>query len=428
MSAIFLTVVAWGQSPAAEPKTWTPENLDDLVSLYQHFHRTPELSFHEANTAARLAKELKSIAVQVTTDVGGHGVVGILENGDGPVIMVRCDLDALPVVEKTGLPYASTVRTKNDDGVDVGVMHACGHDIHITNLIGVARYMAAHQENWSGTIMFIGQPAEEHGRGAMAMLKDGLFTRFRRPDFALALHVDSSLPTGFVGYRPGYATSNVDIIDITVKGRGGHGAYPHTVIDPIVQASLLVIDLQSLVSREVSPLEPAVVSVGSIHGGTKHNIIPESCHLQLTVRSHTDHVREQLRAAIVRKANAIAQSYAAPLPMVKVSEGSPALMNDERLIGRVVPAFQRVLGPEKVVTIDRLMGGEDFARYGRAGVPIFMYKIGALGRKRLDDFGRKGTSPPSLHSPLFYPDPRETLETGVVTMTSALLELLPVKK
>jgi amidohydrolase len=423
-------VAICGERPAvaADPREWISQNLDDLVELYKHFHRHPELSFHEEQTARRLAEELQKTGVDVTTNVGGYGVVGILKNGDGATLMLRTDLDALPVVERTGLDYASTATTKDDDGVEVGVMHACGHDIHITNLIGVARYLAAHKSAWSGTVVFIGQPAEERGAGAVAMLKDGLFTRFPRPDFAVALHADATLAAGMVSYRGGYVMANVDSVDITVRGRGGHGSFPQGTVDPIVQAAQLVLDLQTIVSREISPLEPAVVTVGSIHAGTKHNIIPDSCHLQLTIRSYSDKVREQIREAIHRKAKAVAESHRAPEPIVKYSEGTPSLYNDENLVERVVPAFQRVLGPENVTQSNRSMGGEDFSQYGRAGVPVFMYRLGSVDRQRLEDFANKGRLPPSLHSAEYYPEPRETLKTGILTMTAAVQELLPAKE
>lgn len=423
-----LCVGGGGLCSAAEPKEWTARNLDELVALYKQVHAAPELSFHEEKTSARIAAEFKTLGYEVTEKVGGFGVVGILKNGAGPTVMFRGDMDALPVVERTGLAYASTVKTKNDDGVEVGVTHACGHDVHITNLIAVSRYMAASRDKWSGTLMLIAQPAEERGAGAATMLKDGLFTRFPKPDYALALHVDSFLPTGFVGYRGGFAMANVDSVDITVRGRGGHGSYPHGTIDPIAQAAQLIVDLQTIVSREISPLEPAVVTVGSIHGGTKHNIIPDSCHLQLTVRSYGDKVRNQLKEAIIRKAQSIAKSHRAPEPLIKYSEGTPSLFNHELLVERIVPVFEKTLGAEKVIPADRSMGGEDFSHFGRAGVPIFLFRLGSVKSARLDGFATKGARPPSLHSALYYPDPAETLETGVISSTAALLELMPSSK
>lgn len=409
---------------AEDPKPWVQANLDDLISLYQHFHSHPELSFHEEETAKRLAEEWKSIGAEVTTNVGGHGVVALLKNGEGPTLMMRTDLDALPVVEQTNLTYASRVKVKNDAGVDVGVMHACGHDVHMANIVGVARYLAANKSKWKGTAMFIGQPAEERGAGAKAMLEDGLFKRFPKPDSAIALHVDSTLTTGKVGYRPGFALANVDSVDITVRGKGGHGAYPHTTVDPIVQAAQLVVSLQTIVSREVKPLEPAVITVGSIHGGTKHNIIGDDCHLQITVRSYSDEVRKLLLSAIKRKAKAVAMGAGAPEPIVKISEGTPSLYNNDELAARLAKVFRRTIGEENVTAAEQTMGGEDFSRYGKAGVPILMYRLGSVEQRRLDRFKELGQKPPSLHSPLYYPDVEEALVTGVSTMSAAALELL----
>lgn len=341
--------------------------------------------------------------------------------------MLRTDLDALPVAEQTGLPYASKVRTRDERGATVGVMHACGHDLHMTNLVGVARYLAEHRDQWSGTVVFVCQPAEERGAGADAMLADGLFARFPRPDYAVALHVDSGMPTGRIGYHAGFAQASVDSVDIRIKGRGGHGAYPETTIDPIVIASRLVLDLQTIVSREIKPIEPAVITVGSIEGGTKHNIIPDECRLQLTVRSYSPEVRQQLIDAIRRKAAAAAASAGAPEPEVEVSEGTPALYNDPELTARVVKALQSELGAANVVDVEPSMGGEDFSRYGQAGVPICMFKLGAVNQERLDQYAARHEPPPSLHSPLFYPDAVETLSASVPAMTAIALELLAPK-
>jgi amidohydrolase len=424
-----LVSTLWASIASAEKTaSWVDANLEDLVALYTHFHTHPELSYQEEQTAARLAKELEAAGCEVTTGVGGHGVVGLLKNGDGPTLMLRCDLDALPVTEETGLEYASKATAINEDGVEVGVMHACGHDVHITNLIAVARYLSAHKDEWSGTLMFIGQPAEEKGGGAKAMLEDGLFERFPRPDFAVALHVDSFLPAGMVAYRGGYAMANVDSCDITVNGRGGHGSYPQGCIDPIAQAAQLIVDLQTIVSREISPLEPAVVTVGSIHGGTKHNVIPDSCHLQLTIRSYSPEVREHLKESIIRKAKAVAESYRAPEPKIEYTEGTPSLFNDERLAERLVPVFVEALGEERVTQADRTMGGEDFSRYGLAGVPIFMYRLGSVERERLSRIAESGATPPSLHSAKYYPDVRPTLSTGITSMVSVVRELLPARQ
>ncbi len=345
MLAVALAACAGENAPAAtaeavEISKWVDGRLPSLVELYHQLHQTPELSFQEKETAARFAAELKSAGFAVTTGVGGHGVVGVLKNGVGKTLMLRTDLDALPVAEETGLPYASKVRTKDERGATVGVMHACGHDLHITNMVAVARYLASHRDEWSGTLVIIGQPAEERGAGARAMLEDGLFRRFPKPDFAVALHVASELPPGKIEYLGGYAHANVDSVDITIKGRGGHGAAPETTIDPVVIAARLVLDLQTIVSREIKPIDPAVITVGSIHGGSKHNIIGDDCKLQLTVRSYSPEVRKQLLDGIRRKALAAAASSAAPEPVIEVSEGTPSVFNDVELTERVAAAIK----------------------------------------------------------------------------------------
>ncbi len=408
----------------ADPKKWVADNLGSLVELYRHLHQTPELSQKEKETSARMAKELRDIGVTVTTNVGGYGVVGVLANGPGKVLLLRSDMDALPVAEQTGLPYASKVRTQDVKGATVGVMHACGHDVHMTNLIGVARYLAAHRDGWSGTIVFVFQPAEETSIGAEAMLHDGLLSRFPRPDFAVALHDSADLATGKVSYRPGFTLANVDSVDIVVKGRGGHGASPESTIDPIVIAAKLVVDLQTIVSREVKPIEPAVVTVGSIHGGTKHNIISDECRLQLTLRSLSPEVRQQLRDAVRRKAFAAAASAGAPEPTIEISEGTPALFNDPKLTERVATILKQQFGDDKVELGEAVMGGEDFGRFGKAGVPICMLRLGAVSQKRLDEFAAQHQPPNSLHSPLFYPDIEETLTVGVPALSYVAMDLL----
>lgn len=406
------------------PKAWASKHTEELVEIYKWFHQNPELSFEEVETSARIAELWRQAGYEVTTDVGGHGVVAILKNGEGPTVMLRTDLDALPVTERTGLAFASTKQVVAADGSTTGVMHACGHDVHMTNLVGVARYMAEHRQRWRGTLMLIGQPAEERVAGARAMLKDGLFERFPRPDYAVALHVGPALAAGNVTLAGGFVWANVDSVDITVHGRGGHGAAPHTTVDPIVQAATLVLDLQTIVSREVNPTSPAVVTVGAIQGGSKHNIISDSCRLQLTVRSYDDAVREQILAAIRRKAAAVATSFNAPPPSVEVTEGTPALENNHQLAERLGKAFREVLGDDQVAPTVPAMGAEDFSEFGRAGVPILMYRLGTIERRRLERFEQLGVSPPSLHSAEYYPDVEPTLQTGITTLVAAALELL----
>jgi len=413
---------------AETPAAWTQSHLGELIEVYRAFHKSPELSGHEEQTAARFAEFLRQLGCEVTTSLGRHGVVGILKNRVGPTLMLRTDLDALPVKERTGLVYASQVEVEKPDGTLTGVMHACGHDIHITNLIGVAQYLAGHKSKWSGTIMFIGQPAEETGEGAKAMLVDGLFQKFPKPDMALALHVDALLGAGKIGYRPGYTLANVDSVDITLHGRGGHGASPNSTIDPIVMAAQLIVSLQTLVSRELDPVTPGVVTVGSIHAGTKHNVIPDDCKLQLTVRSYGDDVRKTLLDGIKRKAEAIAQGAGAKVPTIVIrdDEFTPALFNNEELVERVLPSLKKAVGADNVVLSEPAMGGEDFSRYGRAGVPIFMFRLGSVEPKRLAGYERTGDIP-SLHSAVYYPDAELTLQTGVTAMATAVLDLLPPK-
>ncbi len=409
---------------SVQRRGWITEQMPNLMESYMHLHQHPEVSFQEVGTAKYLAAAWRQAGFQVTENIGGTGVVAILENGTGPLVMLRTDLDALPVTEATDLAYASKQTTTTESGATTGVMHACGHDIHMTNLIGVARFFGEHRNQWSGKLMLIGQPAEERGSGAIAMLKDDLFAKFGKPDFALALHCESMTATGKVAVSPGFSLANVDSVDITVKGRGGHGSAPDTTIDPIAQAAELVVSLQTIVSREVKPGEPAVVTVGAIHGGTKHNIIGDTCHLQLTVRSYTAAVREQLLSAIKRRALAVAAAYGAPEPDVTMSEGTPALENHAELTARVSDSFRYALGSENVLPMEPVMGGEDFSQFGLAGVPIVMYRLGVVSQARLDRFAQLGQTPPSLHSPTFYPDAEEALIVGILTMVAAAADLL----
>ncbi|MBC8104992.1 MAG: amidohydrolase [Anaerolineae bacterium] len=401
-----------------------------LETLYISFHRQPELSLAEEKTAKKLAEELRSAGYDVTENVGKHGIVAILRNGDGRTLMIRSDLDALPVKEATGAEYASTVTTKTPDGLDVPVMHACGHDMHITCLIGVARTMAALKDRWRGTLILIGQPAEEIGTGARLMLQDGLFKRFPRPDYALALHVDAELELGKVGYISGFAMANVDSVDVVIRGVGGHGAHPHQTKDPIVIAAQTVMALQTIDSREIDPLEPVVVTVGSIHGGTKHNIIPDEVRLQLTVRTYKDDVRKQTLEVIERIVKGIASAAGVPKdrePIVTVrDENTPATYNTPELVDRVTGVFRNVLGDANVVKREPVMGGEDFGRYGRdePKIPICMFRLGVIAPEKIAASKQPGAQPlPSLHSAMFLPE-RSAIKTGVISMTAAALDLL----
>ncbi|QEL18079.1 amidohydrolase [Limnoglobus roseus] len=401
--------------------------IKSLIGLYTHFHTHPELSLHEVESAAKIAEELRGLGFTVTEKVGGTGVVAVLKNGPGPTVLVRADMDALPVTEQTGVPYASKVRTKNREGIDVGVMHACGHDIHMANLIGTARVLTSLKDRWAGTLMLIAQPAEEIGAGARAMLEDGLFKRFPKPDYCLALHSDALAKIGTVRYSEGLALANVDTVDVTVYGRGGHGASPHTTIDPIVLASRIVLDLQTIVSREVNPTDPAVVTVGSIHGGTKHNIIPNEVKLQITVRSTKDTVRDHVLKAIDRICKAAADGARAPAPTVKVNldEYTPSTLNDVALTRKTIAVFREILDDKNVIERPPIMGGEDFGRYGREGVPIFMYFLGTIPDDRFAESERPAGKPlPSMHSDSYAPAPEPSLRTGVRTMSMAVLNLM----
>jgi hippurate hydrolase len=403
--------------------------LDALLGHYRHLHENPELSLQEKTTSAYLADQLAAAGFEVTTGVGGYGLVATLRNGDGPVILFRADMDALPVEEQTSLPYRSTVRAVNAAGEDVPVMHACGHDIHMTVLLGIARQMAADKASWHGTLLLIAQPAEEIGAGARAMLANGLYERFPVPDYNLAFHVSPELPAGRIGYASGFALANVDSVDITIYGKGGHGAFPHTTKDPIVIAARTVLALQTLVSRELSPLDSAVVTVGSIHGGTKHNIIPDEVTLQLTVRSYSDETRDLLLRRIREISQGIAQSAGLPenrLPRITVKdEYTPAVYNNPGLLDRILPVLEATLGENAVTAVDPVMAGEDFARYGRTQeqVPGALLWLGAVNAQRYEAAQSDGEALPGLHSALFAPDAGPTIATGVRAMHAVLLEL-----
>jgi hippurate hydrolase len=408
---------------------WLRANLAEVIEVYRDLHRHPELSLREERTAARVAEALRAAGYEVESGIGGHGVVGVLENGKGPTLLLRGDMDGLPIEEDTGLEYASQRSVLGDDGVEVGVMHACGHDVHTANLIGVARIMAEGRSHWSGTLVLLGQPAEELGRGAREMIADDLFDRIPRPDYTLALHVESDLPAGQVGLTPGWAMANVDAVDVTLYGRGGHGARPHSAVDPIVASAYFVTALQTLVSRRVDPKNPAVVTVGSIHAGHKHNVIPDEAHMQITVRSYTDEVRAQLLEGIEQQARDTCALFQCPKPpRVDIrKEYTPAVYNDPALVGRARAVFSELLGPDNVVRRDPSMGGEDFGRFARhLEVPGLLFRLGAADPKLYEQSLEPGGEPlPALHSSHFAPPPRPTLETGLRSTVHLAFELLP---
>jgi len=408
-----------------------------LVSTYEKLHAAPELSTQEEKTSAFLAEELRTLGYTVTGNVGkyenqnlaGYGVVAILKNGNGPVVLVRTDMDALPVVEKTGLPYASKVRTKSDDGQEVGVMHACGHDIHMTSLLGTARMLVELRNQWSGTVMLIGQPAEELGAGAKAMLNDGLYTRFPKPDFAVALH-DFPLDAGKIGIYSGYIMASATTVDITIRGLGGHGSKPETTKDPVVMAAEVILALQTIVSREISPFDPAVVTVGSVHGGTRGNIIPDEVKLQLTVRTYKEEVRRKILASIERITRGVALTAGIPDELAPIVISTDAFLNstynDPELTERLTGVLRNALGPENVIENPPIMGSEDFGLFGLDDrqIPTCMFFLGASDPVKVELNRKDGTPLPALHSPLFAPIPEPTIRTGVKAMTSAVLELL----
>lgn len=418
--------------PAAFKSQVTAEiaaSYPELEGLYRHLHANPELSLHEEKTGMRVAGEWARAGFDITTHVGGHGVVAVLRNGEGPTVLLRTDLDALPVKEETGAPYASQVRALDDKGIEVPVMHACGHDIHMTVLVGTGRVLARLKDHWKGTIVLIGQPAEEKGHGARNLLADGLFRRFPKPECCLALHVSASLPTGTIGYVEGYALANVDSVDLTIRGLGGHGAWPQATKDPVVLAAETVLALQTIVSREIKPGDAAVVTVGSIHGGAKHNVIPDQVELQLTLRSFTDEIRQHLRESVARIPRGLAQAAGIPedrMPIVKfLDDFTPALYNNPELTRRVTQSLRQWFGEENVLAQKPVMGGEDFSEYGRTPdkIPVSMFWLGAVDPERVKESERTGQTLPSLHSSRFLPAAERTIKNGVTALSAAVLEL-----
>lgn len=430
---LLATVIALTATPALAAdavRDATQRALPQLMDFYRDFHEHPELSLHETRTAAILAAEARKAGYEVTEKVGGNGVVAVLKNGAGPVVLIRTDIDALPVTEETGLPFASKVTVKTDDGVDSGVMHACGHDTHMAAWIGTLRNLAAMKGQWKGTLVMIAQPAEEISRGAIDMLEDGLFTRFPKPQFALAFHDSASLPAGVIGMKSDYVFANVDSVDITVHGVGGHGAYPHATKDPIVLAARIVTSLQTLVSREVDPQDPAVVTVGSIHGGSKHNIISDEVKMMLTVRSYTPEVRKLLLDGIARIAKGEAIAAGIPdelMPVVTTrDQGTPSTYNTEPLNGRLEGLFAGRFGKDRVEQVRATMAGEDFGRFWIADKSIqsTIFWVGGVPKKAWDAAQASGKPLPSLHSPFWAPDAEAVIGTATEAMTAAALDLM----
>lgn len=402
----------------------------ELDQLYKHLHQNPELSLQEKETSARIAAELKSLGYQVTENVGGYGVVGVLENGVGPVLLIRSDMDALPMEEKTGLPYASTKKGISNDGKETYIAHSCGHDIHMSVFVGTAKMMVEYKNAWSGTLLMVGQPSEENGLGASNMMKDGLYGRFPHPDYAIALHDDPFLPAGMLGYKAGALMAGVDMMNVTVYGQGAHGAAPHKGIDPIVLSSQMVQAYQTIVSRTIAPTDPAVVTVGSIHGGTVHNIIPDEVVMQLTLRSYSPEVREVLLTSVKRISENLARAAGLSedkLPTYWIRDPhTPALINDADLTNRMAEVFKDAFGEDKVTEVEAQMIGEDFSRFGlqERKIPITMFYLGASDPVFLERAKRDGLEIPGLHSPYFAPLPEPTIKTGVKAMGMFAIDIL----
>ena len=419
---VVLSAAALAQGPSS--KEIDSVNAD-AHALYLDLHQNPELSSHETQTAAKLATRLRNAGYDVTEHVGGTGIVALLKNGAGPTIMLRTELDALPVEEKTGLPYASKVRAKDDAGRDVPVMHACGHDLHMASLLGAAEVMARSKDSWHGTLMLIGQPAEETIGGAEGMIHDGLFTRFPMPDVAVALHVGNELPAGMVAITPGTYNTNADSIRITIYGKGGHGASPQTTVDPIVIAARTILALQTIVSREVRPGEMAVVTVGYVQAGTKNNIIPDQAEMGLTVRTFKQDVRQQILAAITRITKAEAAAAGAPRePLVDHYESTDSVYNNPALAEHLRSPLEAALGKQNVVTGEPITPSEDFSAFVEQGVPGFYFSLGGADPEKFAQAKAAGTRLPSNHSPLFAPDLDPALRTGIAAEVAVLRNLL----
>ncbi len=434
VASLFLPALLAGQAGSSAQDLTdaiAEDYATELKSLFEHFHRNPELSFLEHKTAARLAAELRKSGVEVTEGIGRTGIVGMMENGDGPLVLVRADMDGLPVAEKSELPYASTVTQVDLSGEEVPVMHACGHDVHITSMVGAARRLAATRDQWSGTVMFVGQPAEERIMGAREMIEDGLYERFGVPDYALAFHVAAGKPAGKIDVPPGLLASSSDSVDITVFGVGAHGASPHRGKDPIYIAAQLVVALQGIVSRELNPLEPGVVTVGAIHGGFKHNVIPDRVELQLTVRANSEETRELLLSAIERIAEGVGRAAGLPsslLPkVVRTKESTPVTVNNSELAARVRAAIGRGMGEDVFHREPPSgMGAEDFAYFvgTEHKVPGTYFDVGGTPQADLEAEAAGGPPVPSHHSPFFRIEPEPAIRAGVEAMTLAVLDLL----
>ena len=405
------------------------KDIPYLKSLYLDIHQNPEISLMEKETSKKLANELEKIGFEVTRNFGGYGVVGIFKNGNGPTILYRTDMDALPMKEKTGLSYASQIITKNFDGNDVGTMHSCGHDMHMTVWTGTARALVERKNEWKGTIIMIGQPAEEIGAGAAMMLNEGLFEKYPIPDYGIALHSSPTIPSGKVGFGKGYTMANTESVDIKVFGQGAHGASPHMSIDPIVTASIIVMELQTIVSRNINPLDDAVITVGSFQGGTKHNIIPDEVKLQLTIRTYKEEVRKLIHKRIKEICNGIASSMGldkSQWPEVIIPEKyTPANFNDSKLVDLMMNSSKEIIGANNVIVSDPQMVGEDFSRFGntKEKIPTVLYWLGTVPDDRMKKYETGNYALPGLHSPFYYPEIEQSIITGIKVNTQAMIKI-----
>jgi len=421
---LFLLVGVCLSAQTSSPSKEVQAVYPDSYALYLDLHQHPELSSHEVQTAAKLAAKLRSFGYEVTANVGGTGIVGVLKNGAGPTIMLRTELDALPVEEKTGLPYASKDHAKDDSGHDVPVMQACGHDLHMASLIGTAQIMAETKSTWHGTLVIVGQPAEETISGAKRMVEDGLMTRFPKPDVAVALHTANRLPAGKVGVTSGYMDANADSLRITIFGKGGHGSAPHTTVDPIVLGAKIVLALQTITSREVKPGEIAVVTVGYFQAGLKNNIIPDEAQLGLTIRTVDANVRKQVLAAVERIVKGEAQAAGVTrLPEVAHYESTDAVYNDPALDQRLTAVLEQALGKSNVEVVQPITGSEDFSVFVEQGVPGFYFTLGAANPERYAQAKASGEILPSNHSSLYAPDAQPALQTGITAEVAILRNL-----
>ncbi len=422
---------------AQSVSTEVDKQLPGLVQTYKDIHEHPELSHHEEQTSSLIATELRKSGYTVTEHIGRYpdgsrafGLVGILKNGPGPTLLIRADMDGLPIIEETGVPYASHVKTKNPAGQEVGVMHACGHDVHVTTLIGTARALAALKTQWHGTVMLLGQPSEETIDGARAMMADHFYDKLGKPNLAIALHDTSTLPAGMVGLTSGPALASSTSYDVTMRGIGGHGSAPQAGKDPVVLAAQFIVALQTVVSRSEDPQDPAVITVGDIHGGTKRNIIPNEVKMELTTRAFSDKARQTVQEGINRTAKGVAIAAGVPedrMPLVKLleDESTPVLYNDPALAARVKAALVKTLGAKQVVDTPRIMGSEDFGVLGEADrIPVTMFWLGAADPAKLASVTSAGKELPGPHTSRFEPLPEPTLKTGVTAMTSVAIALL----